>query len=213
MWASVNVCVRLVRAHIVFILKLNWIRDIWKKHFFPYSSFGYIVLEKSKATLKNPQVMISSIWSSVNSFHCMYIYLLASHTYKRLFKSLSKYIRREKRVKERKMAREWMSGCARERAPATFTIHIHTQIIEDDEIQSGNHKSASTIFFTQPPLNWLKFFNFLFLFFSRLIHICNKLLWFLSEKMNIFCGIFLWAIEMFGANKQCDDYDEFTGEA
>lgn len=31
--------------------------------------------------------------------------------------------------------------------------------------------------------------------------------------MNIFCGIFLWAIEMFGANKQCDDYDEFTGEA
>lgn len=128
-WASVNVCVRLVRAHIVFILKLNWIRDIWKKHFFPYSSFGYIVLEKSKATLKNPQVMISSIWSSVNSFHCMYIYLLASHTYERLFKSLSKYIRREKEWKREKWRESgWAGARASERRPHLPSISIRRSL-------------------------------------------------------------------------------------
>lgn len=158
-----------------------------KKHFFPYSSLGYIVLEKSKATLKNPQVMISSIWSSVNSFHCMYISIFWRPTRMSAYSKVCRNIYgEEKSEREKNGARV----DERVRAPATFTIHIHTQIIEDDEIQSGNHKSASTIFFTQPPLNWLKFFNFLFLFFSRSIHICNKLLWFFVGKMNIFCGIF-----------------------
>lgn len=69
---------------------------------------------------------------------------------------------------KKKSEREKNGARVDERAPATFTIHIHTQIIEDDEIQSGNHKSAATIFFTQPPLNWLKFFNFLFHFFFSL---------------------------------------------